>query len=47
MGNTGNGPHLRFTGDPTVASPTDGDMWFDGTNLKFRVGAVTRTIDWT
>lgn len=42
-----NGAHIRFTGDPTVVTPQDGDMWFDGTVLKFRVGAATKTIDWT
>jgi hypothetical protein len=35
---------MRFTGpisyDPT--SPNDGDIWFDGTNLKMRIGGVTR-----
>ena len=25
-------------------SPADGDMWYDGTNLKFRVGAATKTV---
>ncbi len=38
--------NLRF--DPTSAagptSPNDGDMWYDGTNLKFRHGGVTTTI---
>ena len=43
----GNNPHLRFTGDPTVVGADDGSMWFDGTNLFFRVGAATKTIDWT
>ena len=38
---TGNGPHLRFTGDPTVASPTDGDLWFTGSALNFRNGTTT------
>jgi len=47
LGNSGSGPHLRFTGDPTVASPTDGDLWFDGTNLKLRIGATTHNIDTT
>jgi len=38
---TGNGPHLRFIGDPTVASPTDGDMWYTGSALNFRDGSTT------
>lgn len=25
-------------------SPSDGDLWYDGTNLKFRIGAVTKTF---
>jgi len=45
--NSGNGPHLNFNGDPTVASPADGDLWFDGTNLKLRVGSTTYNIDKT
>lgn len=28
-------------------SPVDGDMWYDGTNLKFRVGASTKTVTLT
>lgn len=39
--NTGNGPHINFTGDPTVASPTDGDLWFTGSELNFRNGTTT------
>lgn len=27
-----------------VVSPTAGDMWFDGTNLKIYTGAVWRTV---
>lgn len=30
---------------PTI--PVTGDMWFDGTNLKFRIASVTKTITWT
>jgi len=44
---SGNGAHIIFTGDPTVASPADGEMWFDGTNLKMRVGAATKTFTWS
>lgn len=28
-------------------SPNDGDMWYDGTNVKFRVGATTKTFTLT
>jgi hypothetical protein len=43
----GNGAHIRFLGDPTVASPADGEFWFDGTNLKLRVGSTTYNLDKT
>ena len=29
------------------SSPTNGDLWYDGTNLKFRSGSTTRTLSWT
>lgn len=32
---------------PTSPTPNAGDMWFDGTNLKFYDGAAVRTITWT
>ena len=31
-------------GIATNASPQDGDIWFDGTNFKARVGGVTKTL---
>jgi hypothetical protein len=31
----------------TNSTPADTDFWFDGTNLKFRIGGVTKTITWT
>jgi hypothetical protein len=34
---------VRF-GTGTNASPTNGDIWFDGTNLKLRTGGVTKTF---
>lgn len=37
----GNGPHINLIGDPTVASPADGDFWFTGSALNFRNGAAT------
>lgn len=40
----GTGPALRLVSQSAPASPVDGDMWFDGTNLKFRKGGVTVTI---
>jgi hypothetical protein len=29
------------------ATPSDGDFWFDGANLKFHVGGVTKTVTLT
>ena len=31
----------------TNGSPVEGDLWYDGTNLKFRDSTTTRTISWT
>ena len=39
--------HIRLIGDPANATPLDGDIWFDGTNLKIRIGATTYNIDTT
>jgi hypothetical protein len=38
---------LRIPAGSAPSSPTDGDMWYDGTNLKFRAGGTTRTVTWT
>jgi hypothetical protein len=43
INSSSNGPHMNFLGDPTVASPTDGDLWYTGSELNFRDG--TRTVD--
>ena len=43
----GAGAHIRFTGDPNVTAPADGDMWYDGSALKFRNGSTTQTITWS
>lgn len=37
----GNGPHLRMSGDPTVAVPVDGDFWYDGSALNIRDSTTT------
>lgn len=47
LNHAGDGPHINFTGDPSNSTPSDGDLWFDGTVLKLRVGAATKTIDMT
>lgn len=44
LNSTNNGSHIRFTGDPTVASPVDGDLWYNGTNLYFYDGATTTDL---
>lgn len=35
---------FRINSGTTPTSPADGDMWYDGTNVKFRVGATTKTF---
>lgn len=37
---------IRIPSGTAPTSPVSGEMWYDGTNLKFRDGAVTRTITW-
>jgi hypothetical protein len=37
--------HLKTGVAPS--SPDDGDVWFDGTGLKIRIGGVTRTVNVT
>lgn len=41
------GPHIRFVGDSPNSTPTDGDMWFDGTNLKMYIGTTIYNVDMT
>lgn len=38
---------LNLASGSAPTSPNNGDMWFDGTNLKFRVGGVTKTVTLT
>jgi len=28
-------------------TPSDGDLWFDGSDLKFRIGGATKTVTLT
>lgn len=39
-------PQMKFetSSAPTGGALTDGTFWFDGTNLKIRVGGVTKTV---
>ncbi len=41
------GAGVRIPSGTAPTSPTSGDFWYDGTNLKFRDGSTTRTITWT
>jgi hypothetical protein len=38
---------LNMPGGAAPTSPVDGDMWYDGTNVKFRVGITTKTFTLT
>lgn len=42
-GTTARSP-ARFTPGTAPTSPVDGDMWYDGTNVKFRAGGTTKTF---
>jgi len=37
-------PHMNFTGDPTNTTKTDGDLWYNGTNLNFYDGSTTYDV---
>lgn len=37
---------VRIRSGTAPSSPNSGDLWYDGTNLKFRDGGTTRTITW-
>ncbi len=40
--------HIRFSGSPSpTTNLSDGDFWFDGTDLKLRSGGTTYTLDKT
>lgn len=41
--NSGNAP-MRFRSGIAPTSPNDGDIWYDGANLKMRVGGTTKTF---
>lgn len=38
---------IRLRSGTAPTSPNDGDFWYDGSNLKFRLGGTTKTITWT
>lgn len=35
---------INFASGVAPSAPTDGDVWFDGTDLKMRIGGVTKTF---
>lgn len=35
---------MRVTAGVAPTSPANGDIWFDGTNLKIQIGGVTKTF---
>lgn len=35
---------INIAAGTAPTSPNDGDMWYDGTNVKFRVGGLTKTF---
>ncbi|UOF82523.1 hypothetical protein [Caudoviricetes sp.] len=36
--------NIKTSAGTAPSSPADGDIWYDGTNLKMRVGAITKTF---
>lgn len=44
---SGDGAHIQFTGDPANASSSDGELWFDGTNLKINIAGTVYNLDRT
>lgn len=41
---TTNLSHINLSAGVAPTAPNDGDIWFDGTNLKIQIGGVTRTV---
>lgn len=37
-------PHINLVAGVAPTTPTNGDIWFDGTNIKMRIGGVTKTF---
>lgn len=44
VGSTTAKSSLRIASGTAPTSPNDGDIWYDGTNIKIRVGATTKTF---
>ena len=43
-GSTTSMSSLRIIGGTAPTTPNDGDIWYDGTNLKMRIAGTTKTI---
>ena len=43
-GSTTSRASLRIRSGTAPTSPNDGDIWFDGTDIKMRIGGVTKTF---
>jgi len=39
--------HLRLVAGAAPSAPADGDIWFDGTDIKMQIGGVTKTFTLT
>jgi hypothetical protein len=44
IGSTTSAASLRIRSGTAPTSPNDGDIWFDGTDIKMRIGGVTKTF---
>ena len=44
IGSTTGKSSLRIASGTAPTSPNDGDIWYDGTNIKMRVGSTTKTF---
>lgn len=44
LDNQGDGAHIYFNGDPNPSVGGDGWMWFDGTDLKMRMGDTVHKL---
>ncbi len=46
-GSTTDFPQLRLLAGTDVTAPNNGDIWFNGTELKMRIGGITKTFTLT
>ena len=44
---TADAASLNIPAGTAPTSPANGDIWFDGTNIKMRIGGVTKTFTLT